>query len=245
MKKKKTIITIAMLCGAIMVLLFVCFTSAYLIDKETADNVITIGEVKVAIDEGDFDSSKTYSAVAGTILPKSPKVQNTGINDEYVFLTVSVPKEEVTFLNETGSNTGKKDGTKRTAEIFKLLTDTNGTPISGGDVDVVFYYHAGTTTVEGWKYLGFSTSNSNNVYSFGYNKKLKPGQESVTIFDKIQLKSFIDEELNNTTESVYVRAYGIQSDKLNISGVADTYDGILTDQNIQDIYKILINKQVM
>ena len=148
--------------------------------------------------------------------------------------------------------TGKKDGNTnpRTGEIFKLLTNDTGTKlikdIDDTDLtDVTFYYHKGDNSVDGWYLVDTATATVNsvdyNVYTFGYNKKLKPGDSTKTLFDKIQLKSIIDTEVKGDV-SIQVGAYAIQSDELNLSGIANDYDGLLSTTNVETIYNIVKNK---
>ena len=249
MKKKKQFFRGVIIGTALIVLLAASLTTSYLTDREIAYNIVTIGNVEVTIDETPFDPTSSYPADAGTVIGKAPKLKNEGTTDEYVFIKVSVPKKEVTFLDET---TGKKDGytNPRTGEIFKLLTNDTGTKlikdIDDTDLtDVTFYYHKGDNSVDGWYLVDTATATVNsvdyNVYTFGYNKKLKPGDSTKTLFDKIQLKSIIDTEVKGDV-SIQVGAYAIQSDELNLSGIANDYDGLLSTTNVETIYNIVKNK---
>ena len=103
-----------------------------------------------------------------------------------------------------------------------------------------------------------------NVYYFGYNRRLKYDRnqtvqdKTVPLFDRVQLKSFIDEELipsayqstNKSNQDTYilVRAYGIQADSLDraVSG-DDSLDKIprdayLTQTQLQEIFGIVERK---
>jgi len=250
MKKKKQFFRGVIIGTALIVLLAASLTTSYLTDREIAYNIVTIGNVEVTIDETPFDPTSSYPADAGTVIGKAPKLKNEGTTDEYVFIKVSVPKKEVTFLDET---TGKKDGgtNPRTGEIFKLLTNDTGTPLTQDITtltDVTFYYHKGdnSNSVDGWYLVDTTTATVNsvnyNVYTFGYNKKLKPGNSTKTLFDKIQLKSIIDTDVKGDV-SIRVGAYAIQSDELKIAGVTDDKtETFLTQDQIKEIYKIVKNR---
>ena len=260
--KKRTILPLIALCSAFALMLTFSLTSSYLMDKETADNIITIGDVQVSIEESDFDPNSSHPAAAGTVIPKSPKVTNTGTNDEYVFLEIDVPKKNVTLLCESdGVPTGKTRGQKinnepSDDEIFKILvsTDTDNSRITGySEPNKVFSYHSGSsdsTGRDGWYYIFSETSEITidskkyTKYIFGYNKKLAKGQSTKTLFDKVQLKSFIDAELTGTDANVdiKVKAYGIQADEI---GINPETNGYLTSENAGKILTILKNKQVM
>lgn len=261
--KKRTILPVIALCSAFALMLTFSLTSSYLMDKETADNIITIGDVQVSIEESDFDPNSSHPAAAGTVIPKSPKVTNTGTNDEYVFLEIDVPKKNVTLLCESddvpaGKKVGEKIGTGASVdEIFKIIAtpptvnDVSSIPDNNTPKKIVFDYHSGTSSTEGWFYLNTTTPESAEIngvkydkFYFGYNKKLAKGQSTKTLFDKVQLKSFIDAELTGTDANVdiKVKAYGIQADEI---GINPETNGYLTSENAGKILTILKNKQVM
>lgn len=262
MKKRNIFIITLAVCLTVASVFTILMTNSYLIDVETADNVITIGNVQTSLSEGSFNTSSTYSLAAGTVVSKSPKVKNTGINDEYVFLRVTVPKRNVTLLQESGAVKGKMIAPKpENPEVFRILTDSNGTKLTNTDNpsisnDVIdFTIHKSDVSTAGWKLISFTsgTSGTNyNTYIFGYNKKLKAAkngsaaEETVTLFDKVQLKSFIDEELsgdgstslNDKNLVINIKAIAIQADDLGIDGLGE----YLTDEQINTIYGIVNNK---
>lgn len=265
-------------------------TISYLADYERKDNVVTIGNVEIEIDEGKYEDSSTVAA--GSTLPKAPSIKNIGINDTYVFFKVAIPKKEVTLLYEETTkdtnNVKHKEGTKydnmpKEAELFKTIAEgtsaakvsTAGYNNAGADLsapDVIVGYNKGVynsatpeNSTAGWVYLG---SNQNqtidtknyDVYYFGYNKKLTPKPANApntdtsprdywttTLFDQIQLKSFIDEELipanqdkQDVDVKVLVDAYGIQADNLGIT----LPDGILSDDDVKSVFEIVQRKGV-
>lgn len=268
-------------------------TISYLADYERKDNVITIGNVDIEIDEGEYKDSSTAVA-AGSTLPKAPSIKNKGINDTYVFFKVAIPKKKVTLLYEQtttdSNNVEHKEGTKyydnpKEAELFKTIAngvtdgatatqvsnDGNSTALSAPDVIVGYNkgeYNSTTpaNSKAGWVYLGSDQdqdidSKKYDVYYFGYNKKIVPVPEdaaddavppqdywTTTLFDQIQLKSFIDEELNkgegNTKTDyeakVLVDAYGIQADNLDL-GLPK--NGILRDDQVKSVFEIVQRKR--
>lgn len=261
MKKRNIFIITLAVCLTAASIITVLLTNSYLIDIETADNVITIGSVEATLTEGDFNTESSYPLAAGTIVNKAPMVTNTGTNDEYVFLKVTVPKRNVTLLQESGAYRGKKiDPKPDNPEVFRILTESNGTKLTNTDNasisnDVDFTIHKSAESTAGWKLISFTsgTSGTNyNTYIFGYNKKLKAAkngsaaEETVTLFDKVQLKSFIDEELSGNDNTslndknlvINIKAIAIQADDLGIDGLGE----YLTDEQINTIYGIVNNK---
>lgn len=77
-------------------------------------------------------------------------------------------------------------------------------------------------------------------YFFGYNKKLAPTDETVTLFDKVQLKSFIDGEVVGASE-IGVCCYGIQADNLELGGIDLNVD-YLDGTRLNGILSIVKNK---
>ena len=266
MKKSKKLLIGAAISALVVAAVSVALTYSYLVDVDGRNNVITIGNISLNIDEGSY---RDTDIVSQSIVPKSPKVINNGTNDEYVFLRVRVPKESVTLLYETdttvGGQTHKKGeiidraNSPALKEIFKIQTDSSPSSpassqitVSGHD-DIVFSYHHGTrnvtTQTEGWYLLTdknqFDKEISGKKYDefyFGYNKRLTPSSETKTLFDKIQLKSFIDEEVNRQVE-LDVFAYGIQADKLDLSLPED--GSILTVDQVKSVFAVVERKQVM
>ena len=271
MKKRSVFLPTAIIFLVISVILVTHLTISYLMDYERADNIITIGKVDLELSEGSFPESSIISP--GGTLTKAPMITNNGINDEYVFLTIAVPKKTVTLLyesNTTIEGTDHKEGEKinntaESIEIFKIIANgANNSAISDNSPpEIVFGYNKGDSTAEtpvaGWVYLGNTEGtegeNKYTFYSFGYNKKLIAGDDNkkstITLFDEIRLKSFIDEELSADYESadskganvdIIVTAYGIQADDLGITGLPRG-DGIVPNDKIREIFTIVKNKQ--
>lgn len=264
---------IAMLVASVSIMSFLTFktTVSILKDYERQDNVITIGNVALEIEESHFPTA-TPILSAGSRIPKDPVVKNTGSNDEYVFLKVSIPKRNVTLLYEENatSPSSERRGTPAYSsapaleEIFKTIVEpsTQGDKIliSGESDDPglkrVINYRKGDsdTSTAGWVFLGkidnvSSTGGTTDDYYFGYNKRLLPkdgvdGQTNA-LFDYVQLKSFIEGELSSGTTAnvnVTVTAYGVQADELGIGGLPSG-TGILTDDKVERIFAVVKNKQ--
>ena len=125
-----------------------------------------------------------------------------------------------------------------------------------------FSYNKGDSTNEdenertaGWIYLSRELNKPDgdvpkyDYYYFGYNKKLE-GKTGYTIplFDRVQLKSFIDEEINSTpgpkeneATEILITGYGIQADSLGISGL--DIEGFQDKEMLNKIFNIVKNKK--
>lgn len=224
---------------------------SHYMDGENETNIYSlIGNISINLTEGSFDPETTYPVVPGSVVEKAPKIANDGNRDEFVLMTVTVPKAQVTLLDESGSNKGNpKTGLDSIQQLFRLVaeqTDPNTVlqvpTISGRDID--FTYHSGSDTGEGadgWVLLTSDTTGSDyDLYVFGYNKKMLPADETVTLFDKVQLKSFIDGEKKDGV-TIGVKGYGIQGNYLRGTNV-DFTKAHYSAADLNEIYSIVRNK---
>ena len=186
--------------------------------------------------------------------------------------TVGEGQNAVTHKEGTPVNA---NGTASLEEIYKIIADghdSGATAVNlteNGELDnnppqikpqLDFSYNKGDSTNEngrtaGWIYLSRELNKPDgdvpkyDYYYFGYNKKLR-GKTGYTIplFDRIQLKSFIDEEINNTPNSkaneetkILITGYGIQADSLGISGL--DIEGFQDKEMLNKIFNIVKNKR--
>ena len=107
-KKLKIAIPVTLACLVVISILF-GMTNSYLTDIESKYNIITIGNVKLKIEEPKYEDSQTFAA--GDTIVKDPVITNTGTEDEYVFFSIAVPKRAVTLLYEEDEYE-KNDSTK-------------------------------------------------------------------------------------------------------------------------------------
>jgi len=63
-------------------------TLAYLTDRDSRSNVLTLGNVDIRLDE-EFNQGSTL--LPGIDVTKTPTVENIGKNDAWVWITVAVP----------------------------------------------------------------------------------------------------------------------------------------------------------
>ena len=244
---KKRIVATAAVVLSLAVLLTVGMTSAFLTDVDVKDNVITIGRVGISLDEGGFDPEEAHPVVPGSRIVKAPKLTNEGNKDELVFMKITVPKAEVTLLHETdegGAVKGTPRAEKQAQELFRFLAEDSelavGTVEGGFDCD--FSYHVGSDETDGWVLLGSDTTDDEaNVYMFGYNRRLEPTRETVTLFDAVQLKSFLDAETSGE-KVIGVNCYGIQADNLKPVEEVDLTQPYLGQEALQAVYAIVANK---
>ena len=127
-------------------------------------------------------------------MQKDPHILNDGINDEFVFLEVIVPYENVVVANE--------DGSKKTA----------------ADTELYSY-----TVNSGWVEIGTSKDTANktvtHLYAYGTSDKcavLKAGERTNSLFDMVTFANIIeDQNLEEATLNIVINAYGIQTTDVN------------------------------
>ena len=188
-------------------------------------------------------------------------------------------QDEVTYKEGTPTSDNRDangNPQKNVDEIYKMLA--NGSNIGNLAADsvfeaadkpntepqLIFEYHKGNLSDEnnkiaGWVFLKREIGQGDdkyNHYYFGYNKRVlkktadSNDDETITLFDHIQLKSFIDEELmaghndNDVEVSLLVKAYGIQAESLGVPGISDDAD-YLSDDQLKRVFGIVERKQVM
>lgn len=260
MKNKKLIAMIAA-CGLIA-MMGVGGTVAYLTDQTNATNTFTFGDVKVNTVETAWDSTDedgngvpdaAESVVPNQQVPKSVQAENVGINDAIVFVKITVPVETVTLVSDDGTVQKKADGShdKKPQEIFYFQQDGDSINTEDNNFDAAWvnlpeeetgYDGAGGKDT----YLSVNTvsrsyTENYRTYVFGYNKRLAKGELTTTLFDKVQIKNIIENEIASTgTKDIKVETYSIQADNIVNSKGAINTDGVIDHDTLKEIYDIYV-----
>ena len=207
MKKKLMAIALAV---CVVAVLAAGASLAYFTDKtETADNVFTMGNVKITLDETDLtkdDDSRTAEGntyenlYPGMEMVKDPTVHNTGRNGAWVRVIVRVANGAA-FMDQ-----------------FKD-TQYGQSPLEG------LTHGLGA----GWQITASTKDTATNdmVYTIVYNTVLKPGESTPAVFKKLYIPATFgngemaaitytnanNEPVNGFTMSIHAEA--IQSEGLN------------------------------
>ena len=163
--KSKAIFLTGALCLAVL-----GGVSAYLTDYDKADNQFTVGKVEIELEE------------PGKEIEKDPQIQNTGVNDAFVYMEVTVPMADVMAADEEGNRLNKK-----MQELFTF------------------------TAKENWSLIDKKKKETAAVYVYAYDKILKPEQTTEPLFDMVKFLNIIEGQLDTQQISIPVRAYAIQS----------------------------------
>lgn len=232
--KKRKIFLIISGC-VLLTALTVGFTFSYLNDRKTADNIFTVGDVYLKIEEPSYpEQESSRIMVAYSKVSKNPIIKNTGTNDEFVFVKVTVPLENVTLINTNGTK-----GNKQKQEIFNIISNDTNAEKCTDNAD--FSYNPN------WLYIGKQTTDDTaNSYVFAYKKVLLATNDETAastepLFDEVQLKGILEGDISeNAVENIKIEAYGIQSD--NLYGVPDLDIENPTDEQLKEIYNIYVRQ---
>ena len=77
--------------------------SAYLTDYDKVSNQFTVGKVDVELTEDNWKPDDHKKIEPGKVISKDPRIKNTGINDAYAYLEVSIPTANVIAAADNGS----------------------------------------------------------------------------------------------------------------------------------------------
>lgn len=206
---------------------------------QAAANVLTTGKVKISLTEPNWpgnDTKETMAVTPNQEIPKDPQITNTGKTDAVVFAEAEVPIDMYDIAKSSGERQGKE-----ARELFWFKTKDTGIT---DDVDTI---HDG----EGeWNWLkdlcyykdadgnftDHAVSGGSAVHVFGYQTILQPGETTVPVFDKVQLKNIVlqsEESLPaGDALQVDVRAFAIQGAYVSENG-SDLTTHLTTDNLIK------------
>ena len=171
-----------LLAAAVIVSLCIGGTIAYLTDYDVAANEFTIGKVDIELQEPNWKPENYTRILPTQEITKDPVVKNTGKNDAYVYLEVSVP-------------------------VQKLVTaDASGFRKPAADTELFSY-----TASNDWFLMQNYLKDGKQVRIYAYSKILKPGETSTALFTKMTFANVIEGQIDGKTFNVPVRAYAIQT----------------------------------
>lgn len=112
MQNKKNRKRLAVMASCLAGVMAIGGIMAYFTDADTATNVFTVGKVSLDLIEPNWDPENddldgdglldAYTITPEFEVQKDPQITNDGVNDEYVFMTVTVPYYNVVTATEVG-----------------------------------------------------------------------------------------------------------------------------------------------
>ena len=177
--------------------------SAYFTATDDATNTWTVGKVTIDLKEPIYDAltpEERENITPNQELPKDPQVTNTGVNDAFVFMRVTVPKANVKIADQTGA--------VQSAAVRELFTYTLNS---------------------GWYQVSKTEGTNSNTYVYAYASSsqctpLSANATTPSLFkdNKITFINVIEgQNLEETTVQMPVEAFAIQTTDIN-----DKTDGI-------------------
>ena len=178
-------------------------TSAYL--SKTPDNltnVVTAGSVTISLVENAWNASNAENIHPLQSVKKDPSVRNTGKNDAWVFLEVSVPRKNINVV----STDTKRKTTKQLRDLYTFEPNT-------------LY----------WDLIKDTVTATEHTYVYGYKETLKPGFLTPALFTSIKAVNYLEGELNaNETLTVNVTAKAIQDNVVSDGTLSGIYNALLS-----------------
>lgn len=236
MKKKQKLITTVLIC----VLVFgavIAWSFAFLRSIDEVTNTFTTRNLDILLTEteypGNFDKSVT-DILPYDEIPKNPQITNSGNNDAFVFLRITVPVVNTAIADVDGTK-----GEQKLQEIFYLKTNQTEKTTLENSFNQTNWIRL-ENMEEGLKITpqGDKIYESDlRTYVFGYKNSISSGQTTDPIFDKVQMKNVITDVLGYYEfQTIKVDAFGIQADYLNnMDSKTD-----LSEEKLEEIYKLLV-----
>lgn len=191
---KKMNLKAAVLAFAMIAVMMIGGISAYFTDGDTTTNTFTVGKVSLDLQEPNWNPDEAEDITPNQTIEKDPQILNDGINDEFVFLEVIVPYENVVVANE--------DGTKKPAADTELYYYT----VNSGWAEIATIKNAADKTVT-------------HLYVYGTADKctaLAKDATTPTLFDTVTFVNLVEDQgLEEATLDIVINAYGIQTANVN------------------------------
>ena len=245
--KKRNLIT-STVALALVSLLGIGATLAYLTDSDAATNTFTSGSVKIDLVEPEWEDINGQDLAPGDVIPKDPAIVNVGRNDAYMMIKVEGMDDmtEIGFAaNYDNENWVLVDENGKTVEVAtNALVDGyyvyDGTVAAGESTEPLFEeveYTIGATGAEFGSYTvkGILNAEKNGVSHYEIWKddaKLEFEGNSFASYDLAADYIVSEEGLDAADETSYtfdlvVSGYGIQAE--NVTFVeGDVYGWVKT-----------------
>lgn len=226
-KKKKKSCKLSVVALFLVCCLAVSSIFAYFTDTDSATNVFTVGNVKVTLEEPSWVPPENI--LPGQVIAKDPQINNSGFNDEFVFMEVRVP-----YAIVEGEVFARKTVEDRVVIDYGLPVDIS---VLNNDI-FEEDYAAGVELFsyeinDGWVEIGEPVRDVkdkivSHVYAYSKDNvmsTLSPGQTTIPLFNSV---TFVDAiqglGLEKSMRHVIVNAYGIQTNNLFGSGANGVTD---------------------
>ncbi|MCH5325412.1 MAG: hypothetical protein J1E39_09360 [Eubacterium sp.] len=195
--KKKRIITISVAAALAAAMATVGAVLAVMTRvTESRANNFTFGNVNIELDEPNWDEEDNI-LYPGRTVSKDPTVENTGINDLYVYLEVSIPKKTIRIADGDTISEAKLQDLLICGEIntdWTLLSEDD----SDSDYHTVLYVYN--------KMLKAKPSDAPDGYS---------DHRTTALFSEVTFVNAVEGEPEDAAFDMPITAYAIQAEYLS------------------------------
>ena len=157
-------------------------TMAYLTDYDAVTNEFTVGKVDIDVSEPTWNPEDNDDLLPTQEINKDPRITNSGINEAYVYLEVSVPVRSLITADASGNRIEEAP-----IELFSFQADEN------------------------WTLMDSYEKESNKIYIYSYNEILVPEETTTALFEKMTFANVVEGQIDGQTFEIPVRAYAIQT----------------------------------
>lgn len=215
-QSKKSMLLLTALIGT----LSIGSIAGYFTDGDTATNTFTVGKISLDLQESDW--VPPVNIVPQQEFKKNPQIKNDGLNEEFVFVKVTVPYAHLVTANEDGTKNQASD-----TELFSYDVNSGWTELSSEMVK--------DTTNKTITHL--------YAYTGEYATTMEPLEVNATtpsVFDYVRFANIVeDQSIEATTLNVVVNAYGIQT--TNLYDGKESLDGNNADGKVapEEVWNII------
>ena len=124
MKKKRLVVTMASV--AAIAAIGIGSTFAYFTSQDEATNAFTLGDIEIELTEDNWDEDNGVNILPMQTIAKDPAVTNTGLNDAYIFLKVTVPQAEVQLEGQEAAEVQDLFTLNNISDKWTLVSEENG-----------------------------------------------------------------------------------------------------------------------
>lgn len=203
--------------------------AAYFTDADTTTNTFTVGNVQIDLQESNW--TPPTDITPGQEFDKNPLIVNDGINDAYVFMSVTVPYANIVCAEDDGTRLAAAD-----TELFSY-------DVKDGWIELTNYMVKDTDAKTITHLYAYCTDDSSTTQVGDAMTAVAAGATTESLFDYARFCNVIEDEgLEGTTLDVVVNAYAIQTQ--NINDAKDALDGDNTDGKVAPtkVWDVLIKQ---
>lgn len=239
--------TVFMSVLVLSILMGVGGVSAYMMDRDDSLNTVSIGDVQITAwepnfptedEDGDTVPDECELVIPYETIPKDPRIKNIGTNKAIVFFRITAPMETLSLISDDGVR-----GAEALQDLFwfKEAADSDDKHENNFNDNWIEITQFSREEV-----ICDAVNDEGNglTYVFGYHTILDTGEETSTLFDKVQNKKYGSRTIGpEEIEQIRIDSFAIQADDIHQAGIEFPTNGeTLTEEQLTYIYSVFINQ---